>query len=153
MLVLFFIFVALPLLELALLLKFGALVGGLPTLLLVMVTGVVGAGLARQQGYDVLARLRREAAAGNVPAGAMVDGALIFVAATLLITPGLITDCVGFALLIPLARNAMKRALSRRLAEAVRGGQTLIFISPRRRAPVPPRSDPNRVYEARFEDD
>lgn len=147
-----FLFIALPVAELALLLKVGAAMGWFSTLMLVVATGVVGASLARRQGFQVIARLQRESAQGRVPASAMVDGALIFVAAMLLITPGIVTDVVGFSLLIPPLRDAIKRALSRRLESSVRSGRTVVFFSGRV-PPRAPRSDPDRIYEARFEDD
>lgn len=147
-----FLFIALPVAELALLLKVGAAMGWFSTLMLVVATGVVGASLARRQGFQVIARLQRESAEGRVPASAMVDGALIFVAAMLLITPGIVTDVVGFSLLIPPLRDAIKRALSRRLESSVRSGRTVVFFSGRV-PPRAPRSDPDRIYEARFEDD
>lgn len=148
-----FLFIALPVTELALLLKVGAVMGWFPTLVLVIATGVVGAALARSQGFQVIARLQRESAEGRVPASAMVDGALIFVAATLLITPGIVTDVVGFSLLIPPIRDVIKRGMSRRFESSVRSGRTVVFFSGRAAPRPPPRPDPDRIYEARFEDE
>ena len=107
------LFVGLPLLELWLLLKLHEAVDLLATLMIVVLTGVVGASLARFQGMLVLGNIRRDLAAGNMPAPYLMDGLMILIAGALLITPGLITDTVGFALLIPAFRKCVKGWLSK----------------------------------------
>jgi UPF0716 protein FxsA len=108
------LFIAVPAVELALLIEVGQRLGTVPTLGLIVATGVLGAGLARHQGLAVLGRVRAETAAGRVPAGCRVDGLLIQIAGAVLMTPGLLTDLLGFALLIPPVRSAVKSALRRR---------------------------------------
>ena len=109
------LFTALPLVELALLLWIGQHTGWLFTLGLVVVTGVVGATLARHQGLrcwrDVQTRLER----GEVPADGLLDGMMILLAAAVLVTPGVITDAVGFALLVPPVRKRVRIYLARRI--------------------------------------
>lgn len=78
-------------------------------MLLVLADGVAGALLWRWQGLRVLRRIHDDMTAGRMPADALVDGLLIFLAGALLITPGMLTDVVGFALLIPPIRAVMKR--------------------------------------------
>jgi UPF0716 protein FxsA len=107
------LFTLLPFVELALLLWLGDEVGWLPTLLLVIATGVIGASLARWQGVRTLFRVREEFAAGRVPADALVDGVLIFLAGVMLVTPGIITDTCGFALLVPQVRRHVKQSARR----------------------------------------
>jgi UPF0716 protein FxsA len=80
--------------------------------LLVIATGIIGAALARWQGWQALERIRADARAGRVPAGAIIDGVLILIAGILLVTPGILTDLVGFALLIPPLRALMKRGVA-----------------------------------------
>jgi UPF0716 protein FxsA len=78
---------------------------------LVILTGIVGAALARWQGAGTWRRLHRDLAEGRMPADALLDGLLIFVAGALLLTPGMLTDLVGFGLLIPPLRKLFKRFL------------------------------------------
>ncbi len=106
---LFLLFVLLPWLELYLLFRVHELVGWGQTLALVLLTGVVGAALAKWQGLDVLHRIQTAMRGGRVPAGELLDGFLIFAAGLLLITPGLLTDSVGFLLLVPPARRLIRR--------------------------------------------
>lgn len=115
----FALFILLPIAELGLLIEIGRLVGTLPTLALIFVTGVLGAALARQQGFRVLADVQREMGEGRIPAGALVDGLLVLVAAAVLLTPGVITDAIGFACLVPASRRGIRRWLLRWLGRAV----------------------------------
>ncbi|NIP86765.1 MAG: FxsA family protein [Planctomycetales bacterium] len=101
-----------PLTELFLLMWLADLVNSaLAVFGLVILTGVVGASLARWQGAETWRRLQGDLAAGRVPADALLDGLLIFVAGTLLLTPGILTDLIGFALLVPALRKQVKRYL------------------------------------------
>ncbi len=106
------LFTLVPLSELFLLVELGRRMGTLPTVALVLLTGALGAWLARHQGLRVLAEIRREQAAGRLPAAALVDGLLVLVAGAVLLTPGLLTDLCGFALLIPAIRGAIRQRLS-----------------------------------------
>jgi UPF0716 protein FxsA len=117
------LFVCIPLIELALLLRIGARLGLGPTLALVIVTGLIGATLAEQQGFKVWNKIRTELQAGRVPAVELVDGLLILVGGLLLITPGLLTDLCGFALMIPRLRGYMRAKLEHRFRAAVTRGQ------------------------------
>ena len=116
------LFIVVPVLELFLLIELGQRIGTLTTLALIIVTGTVGASLARQQGLATLARLRADLAAGHTPAEPLMDGGLILVAAAVLITPGVLTDVVGFLFLIPACRQLIKRSLRDRFDRAVRQG-------------------------------
>jgi UPF0716 protein FxsA len=106
---LFLLFTVVPLVELALLIWLGGQTIWWLPVLLVIADGVAGALLWRWQGIRTLVRIREEMAAGRMPADALVDGLLIFLAGAFLITPGMITDVVGFALLIPPIRAVVKR--------------------------------------------
>ncbi len=114
------LFTVVPVLELMLLLELGRVVGLAPTLAIVLLTGVVGAWLARWQGLATLRTVQTEMAGGRVPAGALVDGLLILVAGALLLTPGLLTDTVGFLLLVPPTRAAVRTALTRAITAKLR---------------------------------
>ena len=102
--ILFLLFVVVPLVEFSLLMRVGALLGFGPTVLLVVVTGVIGARLARRQGLGVLSAMQEEMARGQVPSQEISHGLLILLAGALLVTPGVLTDAVGFFLLVPWTR-------------------------------------------------
>ena len=104
------LFTVVPILELALLIRIGRAIHVGPTVALVILTGVVGAALARHQGLRVLARIHEHLARGTMPATEMVEGLMILLAAAVLITPGVITDCFGLVLLIPPARAFVRKA-------------------------------------------
>ena len=106
---LFLLFTVVPIIELALLIWLGGQTVWWLPVLLVIADGLAGALLWRWQGLRTLARVREEMAARRMPADAMVDGLLIFFAGGLLISPGMLTDFAGFALLIPPIRRVVKQ--------------------------------------------
>lgn len=119
---LFALFALLPLVELALLIRLGAWLGTWPTIGLVLVTGFVGAALARSQGGRVLRAIRAELAAGRMPAQHLLDGLLVLIGGILLLTPGLITDVMGTLLMLPPTRRRFRIAVQRRLEGMIRSG-------------------------------
>ena len=118
--ILFLLFVGVPAIELWLLIEIGGRIGGAETILLILVTGVVGASLARAQGLAVLERIRAETAAGRLPDRSLAEAALILAAGLLLITPGVITDAVGLLCLVPFTRRLCVLLLGKLLARAAR---------------------------------
>jgi UPF0716 protein FxsA len=122
------LFVFVPIVELALLIRVGQWLGLLPTVLMVVVTGVVGAMLARREGLRAVNRMRQELSGGRFPVGRVLDGALILFAGGLLLTPGVLTDIVGLALLAPVSRGWVKRLLAERVRAAVAAGRTSVTI-------------------------
>jgi UPF0716 protein FxsA len=113
------LFVTVPLIELALLVWVGGRIGFWPTMALVIITGVLGATLARRAGVQVLLRIRTEMAAGRMPVTPMVDGLLVLIGGIVLLTPGLLTDILGFALLIPATRQLFRGTVQKRLKRMV----------------------------------
>jgi UPF0716 protein FxsA len=113
------LFIALPAIELGLLIEIGQRMGTLETLALIVVTGVVGAAMARNQGLRVLARVQQQLGRGEMPGDSLVDGLMILIASALLVTPGVLTDAFGFLCLIPAFRSIVKRDLVRRFERAV----------------------------------
>jgi UPF0716 protein FxsA len=149
------LFIAVPAVELMLLIEIGQRIGTLATIGLIIGTGIVGASLARQQGVSTLARLRADLADGRLPAEPIVDGVLILVAGAVLITPGVLTDVFGFLLLVPTCRSVLKRSLKRRFERAVQRGTVHVGVgfggmgAPSDRPPMknvtpPGPSDPSR---------
>lgn len=96
-----------PLIEIYLLIQVGSAIGALPTILLMILTAVLGTWLVRLQGFGVLLRVRGLMDKGEVPAFEMMDGALLLLAGLFLLLPGFVTDALGFLLLIPPLRRWM----------------------------------------------
>ncbi len=121
------LFVCVPFVELWLLLKVSATVGLGWTLLLVIGTGIVGAWVAREQGAAVMRKLQAEMAAGRMPAESLFDGVSLLVAGALLVTPGVVTDLVGFCLLLPRLRALLREWLKREVARRMSSGQIQVI--------------------------
>lgn len=115
--ILLVLFVVLPVTELAILLKIHTYFSLGGTLALVIGTGILGASLARWQGVRQLGLIQQAVAAGKMPAPHLVDGVLILLAGAVLVTPGLITDALGFFLLFP-PRPELGQALGGKMAAA-----------------------------------
>lgn len=123
------LFIGLPIIELALLFEVHGLVGFLPTVLLVLLTGVAGAALVRRQGLAIVLKIQREMSIGNIPAPQMIDGVMILLAGALLVTPGLITDVSGFLLLIPFVREKIRFWLKKKLEKQIRSSYIQVDIN------------------------
>lgn len=119
---LFILFVLVPILELVLLIQLGRVVGVLPTVGLVLLTGAVGAWLARREGLRVLFRFQNELASARLPAQSAFDGVCILVGGAFLLTPGVLTDLVGFALLLPPSRRWLQKKIRRGLQRRIEEG-------------------------------
>ena len=110
---LFLLFVVVPLVELALLLKLADWSGDWRvTLLVVVATGLLGTLLARSQGFRTYRRIQGELSAGRMPTDSLLDAVMIFVAGALLVTPGILTDLFGMSLLIPSCRRLYRRQMA-----------------------------------------
>jgi UPF0716 protein FxsA len=123
---LFLLFTAVPLLDLWLLLAIGDVIGFWPTVGLVLLTGFAGAALARAEGLRVLGAWRAALAAGRLPEEGVLSGVLVLVGAVLLVTPGVITDVVGLALLVPASRRLVARGVRAWLGRQIRSGRIRI---------------------------
>ena len=110
---LLFLFIVIPLLDLFLLMWISKFTGIMATVGLVILTGVIGAWLARHQGSFVKGQIKDRLSQKQVPTDLIGDGAMIMFAAGLLLTPGLLTDLLGFSLLIPAVRTQYKRVLGK----------------------------------------
>ncbi|MDX2465440.1 MAG: FxsA family protein [Porticoccus sp.] len=108
------VFVAMPIVEMWLLITIGREIGAWPTIGLVLLTAVVGFSLLRQQGFAMLFRVRQKIDAGELPAVEMVEAIILAVCGVLLVTPGFVTDVVGFAGLMPsLRRTVVSKMVSK----------------------------------------
>ena len=114
------IFFLTPIAEMYLLIEVGGYIGTLPTIALVMLTAVIGVGLLRVQGLATLTRGLKRLDGGQLPAREVVEGLLLAIAGALLLTPGFVTDTVGFLLLTPILRSRVAdRVLPRVRVSAV----------------------------------
>jgi UPF0716 protein FxsA len=101
------LFILIPIIEIALFIQVGGMIGLWPTLAIVVLTAIIGTTMLRNQGLSTMARLQSSLSTGENPVDPMVHGALILVSGVLLLTPGFFTDGVGFALLLPPIRSAL----------------------------------------------
>lgn len=125
---LFLAFTLIPVFEIYLLIKIGGFLGAFNTILMVIVTGLVGAYLARLQGIKTMMRVRESLDQGRVPAEEMLDALLIFVAGIVLLTPGFITDLAGVVILVPNTRVWFKRWLRKKFDEWISKNRADIII-------------------------
>jgi len=108
------LFIAIPLVEMYVLIKVGGVIGAFPTIFLVVFTAFLGVWLIRIQGFSTLQRIRATLDSGGIPAIEMMEGVVLFLAGALLLTPGFVTDSIGFLCLVPPFRRAVIMALIKR---------------------------------------
>ena len=135
-------FIAVPLIEIALFIQVGGLIGLWPTLLIVLCTAILGSWLVRTQGATELGRLRQSFSSLQDPSEPLANGAMILFAGALLLTPGFFTDACGFALLVPGIRARAFQAIKSR----VRFAQFEMGPQPQR-----PAGPDDRVIDGEFE--
>lgn len=124
------LFLVTPVVELALLIKLGDVIGFWPTVGIILVTGITGSYLAKREGLSVWQRFNRRLHEGGLPGKELLDGVIILMAGALLITPGVLTDVVGFLGLLPPTRALIRKAATRRIQKAMdRGTLTMSFGS------------------------
>jgi len=114
---LFLCFTLIPVAELYILIHLGGIIGGFNTIVLVILTGFLGAYLARLEGFNTMMKVRRNLNQGLMPAEDLLDAFIILIAGMVLITPGLLTDTAGLLLLWPPTRNKVKRFLRKKFDE------------------------------------
>ena len=119
------LFTVVPVVELALLIKLGQFIGVGYTLVIVILTGVAGAYLARSQGLMTLRKIQDDINRGIMPADKIFDGVMILFGGILLLTPGLITDLIGFMTLMPFTRRLIKLWLKRKIENMIAQGKVV----------------------------
>jgi len=119
---LFALFLIMPVLELALLVQMDKLIGFWPTIGVIVFTGLLGGYLAKREGLSAWQRFNRRLNEGGLPGKELVDGVIILVAGALLITPGVITDLIGFLGLLPPTRAVIRKYLLKRINRALEQG-------------------------------
>ena len=125
---LFLIFVAMTILEIVVLMAVGDVIGKWETVLLVIVTALIGSTLLSQQGWSTMAKAQQSIAEGKTPALEMLEGVVILVSGVLLLTPGFITDGLGLLGLMPFTRRYFINHILEKNAERVFSQRNSIFI-------------------------
>jgi UPF0716 protein FxsA len=113
---LFLLFAILPIVEIAILINVGDQIGGWYTVAIVILTAFAGAHLVRQQGLSTLMQAQQKMQAGTMPGQEMAEGLLLVIAGVLLVTPGFITDGIGFLLSLPMTRPLIAKGLLKNLS-------------------------------------
>lgn len=121
------ILIIVPTLEIWALITAGQTIGWLPTLLLVILTGVAGAWLAKKQGLETLRMAQIQLQRGELPGEAILDGIVILVGGVLLLTPGFFTDTFGFLCLLPASRRIMKTYMKKWLWKNIQNGRVSFY--------------------------
>lgn len=105
---LFLLIILIPAVDIGVLLLSGKAIGVWPTIVLILLTGIIGAYLAKREGLQTIRRAQEQLSYGEIPGEAVLDGICILIGGTLLLTPGFITDVTGFLFLFPLSRRPIK---------------------------------------------
>lgn len=116
-----------PALEIGLLVLSGQAFGLIPTVLLIITTGILGAYLAKKQGMETLRKAQQDMQYGQLPGDAIIDGLCILVGGVVLLTPGFITDAIGFLLLLPPTRKMFKPFIYKLFKRWINNGNVIIY--------------------------
>ncbi|MFG1499720.1 FxsA family protein [Halobacteriovorax sp. XZX-3] len=125
--ILVMLFTVIPAIEIYLLFSIGGQIGGGNTFLLVLITGVIGAALAKSQGAALLAKIQGELSQGRVPANSFIHGLLVFGGGLLLLTPGFLTDVLGLSMVLPLTRHLWLIYLKKFFMSSIESGNVQFY--------------------------
>ncbi len=120
---LFLLFTIIPVIELALLIKVGSIIGAFNTITIVILTAVAGAYMVKLEGLGIMYRIQQDMQAGVFPAEELINGMMILIAGALLLTPGFFTDFIGFLMVFPVSRNFIKRIARRYIEKKMTSGE------------------------------
>ena len=123
------LFTVVPLVEFYLLMYVGSLIGFWPTVGIVLVTGLIGASLAKMEGARVMLEWQRELGQGRMPEEGVMGGLMVLIGGVLLVTPGVLTDLFGLSLLLPMTRRFYVRVARKRLEKSMAAGRVQVFRS------------------------
>lgn len=122
------LFTIVPAIEIYLLIKVGSAIGGFNTIMIVIITGIFGASLAKSQGISILNRIQKDLADGKLPADQIIHGFLVFGGGLLLLTPGFFTDLIGLSMVFPGSRHLYIAILKDKVKSGLESG-TIKFTS------------------------
>ena len=135
------LFFIVPLVEIYFLVQVGEQIGAWKTILLVVITAIIGVTLLRQQGMRTLLKANQSMQAGQMPAKEMFDGLVLAVVGVLLLTPGFFTDAIGFILLVPVVRKVLLNSLMQKLMNPANFSQSSVHFSSTQYTETPQQSD------------
>jgi UPF0716 protein FxsA len=141
------LFIAMPIIEMWLLISVGAEIGALATIGLVLATALIGAGLLRHQGLQTLWSVQRKLAEGQMPAREIFSGIILAVSGALLLTPGFVTDALGFAALVPGLRDQLAVLIMHKM---VVGGVSMSTLNPTSEAHDRGADERDRVIDGEY---
>ncbi len=116
------LFVIVPVTELYILIEVGKKIGSLTTIGIIILTGIIGAYLVKSQGFMILRKIQNDLNEGIMPGDSLIQGAIILAGGILLLTPGFVTDIIGFIFLIPASRRVVKKYLLKWLKGKIKEG-------------------------------
>ncbi|YCM43094.1 FxsA family protein [Verrucomicrobiaceae bacterium 227] len=133
------LFILVPLAELYLFMTLGRELGFANTVLIIIATAILGASLTKSQGRKAIARFQQATGEGRLPAQEALDGIMILIAGAVLLTPGFLTDAIGFLLLVPPIRTAMGKVLAKGLKGKIQ------IVTPGFQTPEAPPKPPSKL--------
>ena len=116
------LFVLVPVTELYILIEVGKKIGSVTTIGVIILTGIIGTYLVKSQGFMILRKIQNDLNEGIMPGDSLIQGAIVLVGGILLLTPGFVTDILGFIFLIPASRNILKKYLLKWLKRKIKEG-------------------------------
>jgi UPF0716 protein FxsA len=125
---LFVLFTIIPIAELYLLIKIGGMIGALNTVLIILFTAVIGAYLAKTQGFIVIRRIDQALNEGRIPGRELLDGLFVLLGGFTLLTPGFLTDLIGLTMLFPVTRILYIKLAVRIIQNKIETGQWRIHF-------------------------
>ncbi len=116
------LFIVVPVVELYILIEVGKKIGSLNTIGIIILTGILGAYLVKSQGFMILKKIQNDLNESILPGNSLIQGAIILAGGILLLTPGFITDIIGFIFLIPISRRMVEKYLLKWLKSKIKEG-------------------------------
>ncbi|BBB23287.1 conserved hypothetical protein [Abyssogena phaseoliformis symbiont OG214] len=147
------LFVVMTLLEIYVLVSVGESIGGFSTILLVVITALIGSTLLKQQGFSTLAKVQQKTMNAQTPAFEMLEGVVILVSGVLLLTPGFITDFIGLLGLIPISRAYFINQILKKNAKKIFSKNRSDFIHKTKNTPPPQQRNKDNTIEGEFWED
>ncbi len=145
---LLFLFTVVPVIELYLLIKIGSEIGVLETIMIVVLTGIIGAWLAKREGFQILMDINNSMSRGRTPAMEMVEGVLIFAGGAMLLTPGFLTDTLGFMVLIPQIRVFFAKQLIKYFKGKLKNGSFHYSVYTQGEQDSPRKNEDEKILDA-----
>ena len=121
------LFTVVPIVELYILIQIGNEIGAFNTIMLVFITGVVGAILAKKEGRQIISNIQQDMAIGKMPGDELINGLCVLVGGALLLTPGIFTDVFGFVLVIPFTRIFLIKSIKRKIKSMITEGNVNVY--------------------------